>query len=374
MQAQDYERYNRQMILPQFGEEGQHKLLQAKVLVVGAGGLGCPVLQYLTAAGVGEIGIIDDDIISLSNLHRQVLYTTDDLNKYKTEVAASKLKRLNPSVTFHVFTERLTNSNAIDIISRFDIVADGTDNFAARYIINDACVLLQKPFVNAAISRFEGQVAVFNLLTPSGPSVNYRDLFPAPPTHALNCEEAGVLGVLPGIIGSLQANEVIKVITGIGQPLINRLLTFNALNNSFYQLDIILNEEGRKLIPANIAAFLDMDYEVLCSSSSDPEIDITVDELKELQQKEKVTILDVREMNEVPTIEEDHLRIPLRLLKNKPPAVTANTIVAVCHMGIRSAEAVKILKEIYGSAKKIYNLKGGILSWQKYLYKKQQHA
>ncbi|MBA4138901.1 MAG: molybdopterin-synthase adenylyltransferase MoeB [Segetibacter sp.] len=374
MQAHDYERYNRQMILPQFGEEGQHKLFNAKILVVGAGGLGCPVLQYLTAAGVGEIGIIDDDIISLSNLHRQILYATDDLNKYKTEVAADKLKRLNPSVTFHVFTESLTNSNAIEIISRFDIVADGTDNFAARYVINDACVLLQKPFVSAAISRFEGQVAVFNVYTASGFSVNYRDLFPTPPTHTLNCEEAGVLGTLPGIAGSLQANEVIKMITGIGEPLINRLLTFNALNNSFYQLDIVPDEEGRKLIPANIEAFLDMDYEVLCSASSHQDVDITVEQLKELQQKEKVTILDVREMNEVPTIVEDHIRVPLRLLKNKPPLVTTNTIVAVCHMGIRSAEAVKILKEIYGSTRKIYNLEGGILSWQKYLYKKQQHA
>jgi adenylyltransferase/sulfurtransferase len=198
-------------------------------------------------------------------------------------------------------------------------------------------------------------------------------LFPAPPAHTLNCEEAGVLGTLPGIAGSLQANEVIKVITGIGSPLINRLLTFNALNNSFYELDISPSEEGRKLIPSGIEAFIKMDYEVLCSSSSYHDIDITIDELKELQKKEKVTILDVRELNEVPTIEEDHIRIPLRLLKNKPPSVTTNTIVAVCHMGIRSAEAVQILQNIYGPTKKVYNLEGGILSWQKYLYKKQ-HA
>lgn len=374
MQAHDYERYKRQIILPQFGEEGQQRLLQAKVLVVGAGGLGCPVLQYLTAAGVGEIGIIDDDVVSISNLHRQVLYTTDDIDEYKAEVAADKLRRLNPSVNFQVYTNRLTNINAISLISHFDIIVDGTDNFSARYIINDACVLLQKPFVSAAISRFEGQLAVFNFLTSAGPSVNYRDLFPVPPSHTLNCEEAGVLGVLPGIIGSLQANEVIKVITGMGQPLINSLLTFNALNNSFYQLDTVVNEEGRKLIPASIETFLLMDYEELCSASLHHDIDITVDELKELQKKEKVTILDVREMNEVPEIEEDHIRIPLRLLKNQPPAVNTNTIVTVCHMGIRSAEAVKILQKIYGSTRKIHNLEGGVLSWQKYLYKKQQHA
>lgn len=374
MEANDYERYNRQIILPQFGEEGQQKLLNAKVLVVGAGGLGCPVLQYLTAAGIGEIGIIDDDVVSLSNLHRQVLYTTDDIDEYKAEVAANRLKRLNPSITFQVYTERLTNTNAINIISQFDIVVDGTDNFAARYIINDACVLLQKPFVSAAISRFEGQVAVFNYPTPSGFSVNYRDLFPTPPSHTLNCKEAGVLGVLPGIAGSLQANEVIKLITVIGEPLINRMLTFNALTNSFYELDILPSKEGRKLIPANIEAFLNIDYEVLCSSSSHHDIDITIDQLKELQKKEKVTILDIREMHEVPSIAEEHIRLPLRLLKNQPLPVTTNTIVAVCHMGIRSVEAVKILKEMYGSTKKIYNLEGGILSWQKYLYKKQQHV
>ncbi len=374
MEANDYERYNRQIILPQFGEEGQQKLLNAKVLVVGAGGLGCPVLQYLTAAGIGEIGIIDDDVVSLSNLHRQVLYTTDDIDEYKAEVAANRLKRLNPSITFQVYTDRLTNTNAINIISQFDIVVDGTDNFAARYIINDACVLLQKPFVSAAISRFEGQVAVFNYPTPSGFSVNYRDLFPTPPSHTLNCEEAGVLGVLPGIAGSLQANEVIKLITVIGEPLINRMLTFNALTNSFYELDILPSKEGRKLIPANIEAFLNIDYEVLCSSSSHHDIDITINQLKELQKKEKVTILDIREMHEVPSIAEEHIRLPLRLLKNQPLPVTTNTIVAVCHMGIRSVEAVKILKEMYGSTKKIYNLEGGILSWQKYLYKKQQHV
>jgi adenylyltransferase/sulfurtransferase len=372
MQTEDYERYNRQLILPQFGEQGQQKLLKAKVLVVGAGGLGCPVLQYLTAAGVGEIGIIDDDIISLSNLHRQILYNTDSINEYKAEVAADKLTRLNPSVTFHVFTDRLTNQNAINLITSFDIVVDGTDNFAARYIINDACVLLQKPFVSAAISRFEGQIAVFNGPTSSGFSTNYRDLFPTAPSHALNCEEAGVLGVLPGIFGTLQTNEVIKLITGIGHPLIDRLLTFNALTNSFYELDISPSEEGRKLIPASIEEFLNLDYETLCSSSPKNNANITIDQLKDLQKKEEVTILDVREMHEQPSIEEEHTRIPLRFLKNQPPDAS-HTIVAVCQTGVRSVEAVKILQEMFSSTIKIYNLQGGVLSWQKYLYKKHQH-
>ncbi len=374
MQRQDYERYNRQMILPQLGEEGQQKLLKAKVLVAGAGGLGCPVLQYLTAAGVGEIGIADDDVVSISNLHRQILYAADDIGKKKAQLAVQKLKQQNPSVTFHVLTEKLTNLNAINIINGFDLVVDCTDNFAARYTINDACVLLQKPFVSAAISRFEGQVAVFNCPTPSGFSVNYRDLFPTPPTQELNCAREGVLGILPGIAGCLQANEVIKLITGMGELLINSVLTFNALTNSFYELTISPSAQGRQQLPASIEAFMSMNYETACSSSYHYVEEISMAQLEELQQQEKVTLIDVREMNEVPSIEEEHIRIPLRLLKDKLPPVETNTIVAICHMGIRSAEAVKILHEMYGSTKKIYNLEGGILSWQKHLYKKQQHA
>ncbi|MBD0294073.1 MAG: HesA/MoeB/ThiF family protein, partial [Flavisolibacter sp.] len=211
------ERYQRQVILQEFGEAGQQKLLQAKVLVIGAGGLGCPVLQYLAAAGVGVVGIADDDIVSLTNLHRQVLYSMSDIGKSKVERAAAILRQLNPDIEIIPYHLRLTNKNALDIITAYDIVVDATDNFPTRYLLNDACVLLSKPLIYGAVSKFEGQVAVFNGVGSSGEkSVNYRDLFPVPPQEdeVPNCAEAGVLGVLPGIIGSLQAGEVIKLITG----------------------------------------------------------------------------------------------------------------------------------------------------------------
>ncbi len=198
------------MLLKEIGESGQQKLLQAKVLVVGAGGLGCPVLQYLAAAGVGKLGIVDDDIVSLTNLHRQVLYNTSDIGFAKTERAAAALRSLNPDIEIIPYNLRLTNQNALDIINNYDIVVDGTDNFSSRYMINDACVLLKKPLVYAAISRFEGQVAVFNYIDNDNEKpVNYRDLFPIPPAEdeAMNCAVAGVLGVLTGIIGSMQANR-----------------------------------------------------------------------------------------------------------------------------------------------------------------------
>jgi len=229
-----YERYHHQMILKDFGEAGQQKLLQAKVLVIGAGGLGCPALQYLTAAGIGTIGIVDDDVVTLSNLHRQILYSTSDIGFLKAEKAAEKLRQLNPEISIIVYSERLTTQNALSIMKAYDVIIDGTDNFSTRYMINDACVLLQKPLVYGAVSQYEGQVAIFNYKKENlYEGVNYRDLFPYPPkdTEVLNCAEAGVLGILPGIIGTMQANETIKLITGIGKPLINRMLTFNALNN-----------------------------------------------------------------------------------------------------------------------------------------------
>jgi adenylyltransferase/sulfurtransferase len=237
-----YERYQRQIILKGFGEEGQQKLLQAKVLVIGAGGLGCPALQYLAAAGVGTIGIVDDDVISLSNLHRQVLYTPDDIDHPKVEVAASKLRQLNPDVNIYPYRIRLEKSNAFEIIRQYDLLIDGTDNFASRYMINDACFLLNKPLIYGAVSQYEGEVAVFSphFLMGSTRGVNYRDLFPNPPKdgEVLNCAEAGVLGVLPGIIGTMQAAEAIKLITGIGTPLMNKLLTYNVLSQEIYEVSL----------------------------------------------------------------------------------------------------------------------------------------
>jgi molybdopterin/thiamine biosynthesis adenylyltransferase len=214
-----YERYERQILLKEFGVAAQEKLLHAKVLVVGAGGLGCPVLQYLAAAGVGTIGIVDDDVVALNNLHRQVLYNMNDIGLSKAEIAAEKLKALNNEINVVAYNKRFTNKNALEIINAFDVVVDGTDNFSSRYIINDACVLLNKPLIYGAISKFEGQVAVFNVKDEVNKrAINYRDLFPVPPKddEVLNCADAGVLSVLPGIIGTMQANETIKLIIGIG--------------------------------------------------------------------------------------------------------------------------------------------------------------
>src|SRR5204862_3188744 len=215
-----YERYQRQIILPGFREKGQRELLQTKVIVVGAGGLGCPALQYLTAAGVGTIGIIDDDVVSLNNLQRQVLYSVNDIGFSKAERAAITLRQLNTGIKIISYYERLTTQNALALFKEFDIIIDGTDNFSTRYMINDACVLLNKPLVYGAISQFEGQVSVFR--NKNEEDVNYRDIFPDPPKdgEVLNCAEAGVLGVLPGIIGTMMANETIKLITSIGEPLI----------------------------------------------------------------------------------------------------------------------------------------------------------
>ncbi|RMI26214.1 MAG: molybdopterin-synthase adenylyltransferase MoeB, partial [Calditrichaeota bacterium] len=225
-------RYHRHIIIPEFGIEGQQKLKAARVLVVGTGGLGSPLLLYLAAAGVGTLGIVDFDVVEDSNLHRQVLFNQQDLGMPKVEAAKKRLMALNPHIEVVTYNTRLTSANALEIIRDYDVVADGTDNFPTRYLVNDACVLLGKPNVYASIFQFEGQVSVFNYVDKNGEvGPNYRCLYPEPPPPGLvpNCAEGGVLGVLPGIIGCLQANEVIKVITGIGEPLSGRLLIFDAL-------------------------------------------------------------------------------------------------------------------------------------------------
>lgn len=360
-----YERYQRQIILPEFGEEGQQKLLKAKVLVIGAGGLGCPALQYLTAAGVGTIGIVDDDVVALNNLHRQVLYSLNDIGLSKAERAASILQGLNPEIKIIAYNERLENHNALTLFDEFDIIIDGTDNFSTRYMINDACVLLNKPLVYGAISQFEGQVSIFG--NKNEEDVNYRDIFPDPPKEGevLNCAEAGVLGVLPGIIGTMMANETIKLITGIGESLIDRLFTYNALNNQVYQLSLSARKETRSLIPKDEAAFLKMDYVWLCSSPvSSNEID--VDTFNSLIEKGNIDVIDVREPHEMPTVNEfDHIRIPLAQLAENVSTIRSNTIIAFCQSGKRSLQAAKILNSIFGDRREIYSLRGGIVEWKK---------
>ena len=227
LSKEEIQKYSRHLKLPDFGLEEQQKLKEAKVLVIGAGGLGSPVLQYLTASGIGTIGIVEFDAIEISNLQRQILYGASDVGSAKIKIAGTRIKNLNPSVQLHLHEVQLQNENAIEIISDYDLIIDGSDNFPTRYLVNDACVLSEKPLVYGSVYQYEGQVSVFNVLLESGErSCNYRDLFPEPPPPELapNCAEGGVLGVLPGVIGCLQVNEAIKLLTGQGEALINKLL------------------------------------------------------------------------------------------------------------------------------------------------------
>lgn len=358
------QRYIRQVSLKEFGEKGQKKLSSAKILIVGVGGLGCPALLYLQAAGVGCIGIVDDDFVSLNNLQRQVLFSTNDVGKSKVKVAKEKIKELNPEVEIISYAERLTNKNALDIIREYDIIIDGTDNFPSKYLVNDACVLLNKPLIYGSVSKFEGQVAVFNLADKENVKCNYRDLFPqAPDEKILNCAEEGVLGVTTGIIGTMQANEAIKLLTGIGEPLINRLLIFNTLNNQSYILQVSENREAYQL-PSTEHEFRQMDYEWLCSSATNIE-EIDAIQLRKLLDEKETLFIDVREIEEKPEVDFKHQRIPLSGFKNQIENIDSQKIVCFCQTGKRSMDAARILSAQFGESKKIYSLKGGVLSLHK---------
>ncbi|MFP5040145.1 ThiF family adenylyltransferase [Parasediminibacterium sp. JCM 36343] len=376
------EQYNRQIRLQGFGETGQLRLLNAKVLVIGAGGLGCPVLQYLAAAGVGTIGIVDDDMVSLSNLHRQILYGVADIGKPKVTIVAQKLAQLNPSITIIQYQRRLTNQIAWEIVQGFDVVVDGSDNFATRYLVNDICVLQNKPLVYGSIYQYEGQVAVFNV---GENSINYRDIFPNQPNagEVPNCADIGVIGVLPGIIGSMMANETTKLVTGIGKQLNGILLSYNSLDNAVYELQIPHNLAAQELIPANRAAFEMMDYEETCDTSPQPRPqrkgqvleslfnEIDADGFTALLTMPSVSIIDVRELGETPIIDEfEHTQLPLSILNKDAQLPYEDTLVIVCQSGIRSRKAASLLAAIYPNTKKIYSLKGGIISWKKQQQKK----
>ena len=356
-------RYSRHLIIPEFNIEGQNKLKRSKVLVVGTGGLGSPLLLYLVAAGVGHIGLMDFDVVDESNLQRQVLFTVEDVGKPKVDCAKARLQALNPNVDFKVFNTRLTSDNALDIIKDYDVVADGTDNFPTRYLVNDACVLLGKPNVYASIFRFEGQVAVFNFENEDesrGP--NYRDVFPSPPPPGMvpSCAEGGVLGVLPGIIGSLQASEVLKVITGMGDPLNGRLFLFDALSFDTRVMKIRKNPDGytiNKLI----------DYEYFCDPKQPENTqdmnELSVQELKALMDSgEEFQLVDVRESYEkdIADIGGDH--IPLGQIEDRVDEIKTDVkVVVYCRSGARSASAVRMLEQY--DLENTYNLEGGILAW-----------
>ena len=361
-------RYNRHIIIPDFGLEAQKKLKAARVLVVGSGGLGSPVLLYLAAAGVGTIGIVDFDVVDDSNLQRQVLFGVHEIGKSKVEAAKQRLEALNPHIQFILYNTQLTSQNALDIIKDYDLVADGTDNFPTRYLVNDACVLLGKPNIYASIFQFEGQVSVFNYRYANGDlGPNYRDLYPTPPPPGLvpSCAEGGVLGVLPGIIGSLQALEVIKVITGVGEPLAGRFYIFDALNFESRTFNISRRDDN-PLNGKNPTITQLIDYEQFCGVKAveKPVKEITVQELYELQVKgESFQLIDVREPYEYDIVNIGAELIPLATVADNAAKISKDQKVIVhCKMGGRSAKAIRELEEKFGFSN-LYNLKGGILAY-----------
>ena len=366
---EELQRYSRHLNLPNFGLDAQKKLKASKVLVVGTGGLGAPMLQYLTAAGVGTIGVVDFDTVDASNLQRQVLFTSQDIGKSKVSSAIERLSAQNPNVHFVPFETKLESSNALEIIKDFDVVADGTDNFQTRYLVNDACVLSGKTNVYASIFQFEGQVSVFNFGFEDGTrGPNYRDLFPSPPPPGMvpSCAEGGVLGVLPGIVGSLQASEVLKVLTGMGEPLVGRLFLFDALHFSSRILKVQKDEANP--ISGKCPSITELiDYEEFCGlKNQEDQRGLSVQQLHQ-KPEGSYTLIDVRETYEYEAGNIDALHIPLSNLETRLAEIPRQGEVIIhCKSGGRSQKAIDLLKDKYGYSNLI-NLDGGMLAWQKHI-------
>lgn len=346
-------RFDRQYILNGFGIDGQKKLRNASVLMVGAGGLGCPALLYLAAAGVGRIGVIDGDILNVTNLNRQVLFGEKDLGKNKAEQAVRHFQGKYSDITWEIFPEFLTVQNAQELIADYDLVIDGTDNFPTRYLINDACLLHGKPFVFGAIYQHEGQVSVFNL---GENACNYRDVhseMPGP-NEIPNCAETGVLGVLPGIIGNLMALEAIKVLSGYGEPLKNRMLYFNSLTSQTYEVE--LTPKKSTLAPESWAVLENTDYQQACGAVKEM---TWKDAMGKMNQN--VAFVDVRELDELPPLVCTGLmKIPMSVLDSQLDKLEdAEQILIFCQSGMRSQKAAQILSETYPD-KAIFSIKGGI--------------
>ena len=362
-------RYSRQTNLRGFGTEGQAKLKATKVLVVGAGGLGAPLLTYLASAGVGTIGIVDDDIVELHNLHRQILYTQSDIGKSKAHIAAQRLQELNPNITVRAYNLRLQSENAIDIINGYDIIADGTDNFPTRYLVNDACVKLGKINVFASVLRFEGQLTVFNFPNDDGTlGPNYRDLYPTPPDPALipNCAEAGVLGAAAGAIACMQGTEILKIAAGLGTQLSGKLLYIDLQNMETRSL-IFKKTDDHGYRYDNSQNIELIDYEAYCHSFSKNTIAQmdAKDAMTLLEQDLSVQFIDVREENEYVLDNIGAKNIPLSQLENCLDILDPNVMTIVhCQTGRRSAAAIEKLKKEYGF-KSLVNLKGGIVAVRK---------
>jgi sulfur-carrier protein adenylyltransferase/sulfurtransferase len=362
-------RYNRHIIIPEFGEEAQLKLKAAKVLIIGSGGLGSPALLYLTAAGVGTIGIVDFDVVDDSNLQRQVLFDIHEIGKPKVEAAKRRLEALNPYVNIVIHNTHINSGNALEIIKDYDVIADGTDNFPTRYLVNDATLLLDKPNVYGSIFQFEGQVSVFNYVNRKGErGPNYRDLYPTPPPPGLvpSCAEGGVLGVLPGIIGSLQALEVIKVITGVGEPLSGRFYTFDALNFESRTFNIKRRDDN-PVNGKNPTIHELIDYEQFCGMRAVEEKtvkEITARDLYNWQVNGKpFKLIDVREPTEYQIAQIGGELIPLATVADHADLIPRDIDVVIhCKSGARSQKAIRELEDKFGF-KNLYNLKGGILAY-----------
>ena len=362
----EIQRYSRHLIMPEVGMEGQQKLKTARVLCVGTGGLGSPLALYLTAAGVGTLGIVDFDVVDVTNLQRQIIHSTADVGRKKLDSAEEKLKAINPYINIRKFETRLSSENALDIFRDFDIIADGTDNFPTRYLVNDACVLTGKPNVYGSIFRFEGQASVF--ATEEGPC--YRCLYPEPPPPGLvpSCAEGGVLGILPGLVGVMQATEVIKLILGAGEPLIGRLLLIDALGMKFRELKLRKNPDCPACGTHPTVGKL-IDYNEFCGIRGEEKPvetgipEMQVEELKRrLDAGDDLFVLDVREPHEYQICNIGGHLIPLGDLPNRVSELdSSREIVAHCRSGVRSGKAVAFLQQ--AGFRKVHNLAGGILAW-----------
>jgi sulfur-carrier protein adenylyltransferase/sulfurtransferase len=365
LDKKEIQRYSRHLLVPEIGLEGQKKLKAGSVLLIGAGGLGSPLALYLAAAGVGRIGIVDFDVVDYSNLQRQVIHSTSSVGRPKLESARDRIVEVNPNVQVDLYNTALSSENALEIFAPYDVIVDGTDNFPTRYLTNDACVLLGKPNVYGSIFRFEGQASVF--WAQEGPC--YRCLYPEPPPPGLvpSCAEGGVLGVLPGLVGMIQANETIKLLLGIGEPLVGRLLLYDALKMKFREMKLQKDPEcpvcGERPTVTEL-----IDYQDFCGirphTAADDEWDITAGELKaRLDRGEPITLLDVREPHEWDIAHLEGARlIPVAQVQARAAELnTAEDIVVYCKGGTRSARAVQELREL--GFRKLKNLKGGINAW-----------
>ncbi len=355
-------RYSRHLIMPEVALDGQKQLKQARVLTIGAGGLGSPLAMYLAAAGIGTIGIVDFDVVDASNLQRQIIHGTSDLGRPKLESARERIEDINPNVEVETFREPLSSENALEIFEDFDVIVDGTDNFPTRYLVNDASVLTGKPNVYGSIFRFEGQASVF--YAEEGPC--YRCLYPEPPPPGLvpSCAEGGVLGILPGAIGTIQATETVKLILGIGEPLIGRLLLYDALGMRFREMKL-RKDPGCPVCGENPTVTELIDYQEFCgipqaSAQAEEVPEITVREVKE--RLGKLSVLDVREPHEYEVANIGARLIPLGELPERLVELDRDETLAVhCKTGGRSARAVKLLRE--AGFQNVYNVKGGITAW-----------